>query len=529
MRVFLIALLAAISYAQTVLLNGMKHYINEVSIGTGGAEEISRRYPYIHSLVDSRTSVYITADPDRLLPEGVSIQFTEAISAGKYGAVLKARMGLSAERTIAFKIFTPTTFDNWEAENKEVAVLYYLSEEMDEVPKPTLGVKISRFIVDGREYRGFGMELFDHLDLARVFLRPPEENVKPGCGLLRCLLSKRTKQKQEMERLEKHFNPNQRSLTLQSPVLLQLYNLILTSLYKMWSLGIIHGDLHVGNILYDEENNRIKIIDFGFSQYPSRYQEKKFKTAVIQDFVRFTVTFCLAFLYPKEYNEHRTKELSQENWDFVEKHYPFMNMQMLYPMNGKVPTSREFQNVFAAFRRLHSISDQESQDPSRTSIFSAVNNRQIAWYSSDSPVPAPGQSHLWWSYQSQGVEAEDSDDSSSPPPLPPLPPAPDLPAPPPLPGEAGPSNAGPSSAHETVGMKLPMLREDSGSTATTETDEHYPLVEVTLTQTRLHKSTHAMMVSLILFLFLFMYLYFTRKCYKRTDMYPGLIDSYEEI
>jgi len=523
MRVLLIALLAAISYAQTVFSYGMKDYIDEISIGTGGAEEMSRRYPHIADLVNSRTSVYIGADPDRLLPEGTSIQFTEAISAGKYGAVLKAKMGLSGERTIAFKIFTPTEFDNWEAENKEIAVLYYLSEKMDEVPKPTLGVKVSHFTVDEREYRGFGMELFDHLDLARIFLRPPEENVKPGCGLLLCLLSKKRRQNQEMERLQKHFNIHQRSETLKSRVMLELYNLILASLYRMWSLGIIHGDLHVGNILYDEENNRIKIVDFGFSQYPSRSQEKKFKLAVIQDFVRFTVTFCLAFLFPQEYNAHKTKELSQENWDFVEKHYPLMNMQMLYPMSGKLPTSREFHNVFAAFRRLHSISDQETKDPSRTSIFSAVNNRQIAWYSSDSPAPASSQTHLWWSYQSRQQQAEDSDDSPSPPIHPPLPPAPDLPAPPPLPGEAGPSNV-----HQNVDMKLPDLREDSGSTATTETDDH-PIATVTLSRLPYHDSTHVIMFLFILMLFTFVYFCFTRKYYNRRNTFPALMDSYEEI
>merc|ERR1719499_1969653 len=88
-----------------------------------------------------------------------------------------------------------------------------------------------------------------------------------GCasGIGKCIVSMFTSRRGKRNG---DLNPALRAMWLKSPNILSTYDHAMHALRQMWSQGVVHQDLHAKNLLYDEETEQLKIIDFGLAHMP---------------------------------------------------------------------------------------------------------------------------------------------------------------------------------------------------------------------------------------------------------------------
>jgi len=365
------------------------HYISSKTLPTEealgyGPEDVAAMYPDIFTLCEGRRSVII---PTTRNSRGILLQFLEPLGAGQSGAVLKSRAN---EELIAFKIFPVKDGENLESQRREVFLLSYLSEEMEQVLMPKMGTKLHAFEVDGIKYNGFGMELFQHPTILEYLTAPftQDDDIPKGCMKFSCQLTRFFRQKKaSSDRPAVEDSQLQmRAAMLTSQPVKDLYNKAYKAIIKMWMLGVVHEDLHVGNIMYDENTQILKIADFGYAQKPNENQLVKFMLGVLQDFVRFTMTFVIALLFPRELVNDSIMDLTTDQWEFAYQKLPVMNLDIMYPLSGKLPRSTTFNNVFIRFRKQHQISDENYNEPAPHMIQAACSKLRLNW---KSPDPQP--------------------------------------------------------------------------------------------------------------------------------------------
>jgi len=355
MRIFLIALLFAISYAQTELksLHSNSDLVLSGEIALGGGEDVKSKFPEVYLLCKRQRTVDLHPGGENFHP--IKVTFLQPIAAGLYGAVAKAT---ADGEEIAFKFFKPrASHSQLNPPFVEAQIMATLANSIVDVVKPKLGTKIHQFKIDEITYKGFGMELFPHGTLAEYF-------------------------EQEL----KHFpkDPMQRLYLIQNPTYFDLYWKIFATILEMWTLGIVHGDLHIGNILFDPAERQYKLIDFGFSQQPDRFKQKKFYLGVVADFAKFTMTFVMGILYTDHLIQERTKEFGRSDWKRICSATESLNKQMRHIYNGYLPRSSDFKTVFRTFRHMQGIEDDKALFPSPQQIKEASYMTQPDWNLMDS-------------------------------------------------------------------------------------------------------------------------------------------------
>jgi len=255
MRVLLIALLAAISYAQTV----------EYAVSTSSIQKIRKFSPLIEDLVINQKTITI---------DGVLVHFIEPISAGIQGAVVKARIN---EEIMALKIMR----DHEEAE-REVEIMRYLISKTSIVPIPKLDGRILHLNLDSRTFYLFGMEYIPYPTAATLLISKTLE-----------------------------MPPSEREEYLKTTQAKEIYSACKSAMMSMWSTGVIHHDPHMKNILYNEESGEAKVIDFGYAMRSNDAERFKFDVAI--EFTSFLLFFIGAALHPEQVQSSETSEDTQRS------------------------------------------------------------------------------------------------------------------------------------------------------------------------------------------------------------------------
>jgi len=229
MRVLLIALLAAISYAQT-----------------GKRALLELLWPESLELSDDKYEVRIPPDPRHGFLEPIKLQFLEPITANSYGAVFECVCS-NGDR-IAFKLLKSTRGHRTHViehnlpyepymNTAEIRAMTYLSQmSFHETLQPKLGTRIHHFTKkdSGTDFYGFGMTLFRYPTILEIILN--RMNTKIGCGMVYCIWS-RWKVKKNL---------------LFKPIFRNLYDRCLNALKGMWKLGVVHHNMNPDNILYEQ-------------------------------------------------------------------------------------------------------------------------------------------------------------------------------------------------------------------------------------------------------------------------------------
>jgi len=322
MRVLIVALLAAISYAQTELAEEDEDDDSDFWLGweeapVAGFEHVRKKFKHVIQICAHQRSITIMPNPALGLQEQITVTFLEALDAGVYGAVVKANATTrDSEDQIAFKMFTNNKRGERIGTQKEIDIMEYLSRHMPEVCHVKLGPIMHEFNMDGIQYHGFGMELFEHPTIHGYFK-----------GLL----------KQVADDV-----PSRVAFLLDDGPLRKLYGKCMAAIKKMWLLGIIHCDLHINNILYDVSNDVIKIIDFGMSFRPSRTEETQFQLGTVYDYVWFTKSFVRWVMYPHGMSSKRDE--AQVHSIMIE-----LSPELSSFSRGQLPQTQEFAEIYQSF------------------------------------------------------------------------------------------------------------------------------------------------------------------------------------
>jgi len=256
----------------------------------------------------------------------ITIRFLQALDAGVYGAVAKALA--TAEDTkesevIAFKMFMINKRGERVGTQKEIDIMDYLSKNMPEVLAVKLGPIMHSFVIDNVAYHGFGMELFEHGTVHAYFkeiLKTVPEDI-----------------------------PSRIAFLIDPGPLRQLYTKCMEAIKKMWLLGVIHCDLHINNILYDQANDTIKIIDFGMSYQPKRGEELQFQLGTVYDYIWFTKSFVRWVLYPSGLQQKR---------DDAQVHSIMLELspELISFTRGELPSTSDWDEIYASFLRRYGLS-----------------------------------------------------------------------------------------------------------------------------------------------------------------------------
>lgn len=332
------------------------------------------KHPRFMSMVETQPEVTLPADPRNGLEEPVNLKILSPIEAGEFGIVVKANAN---GKEIAFKILVPSDWED--KEEQEIILMSYLHDEgVVEVLKPELGVKVHFFDVGENEYRGFGMELFEHPTLLTYFRSIGSKT--PDCilGAVRCF----AKVFGGMKDRDIQMAPGYRAIMLESTPVKTMYNICVGIFMKMWKLGVIHNDLHVSNILYDEQQERLRVIDFGLATMPDRGQQKKFFLGVMLDFMRFTFSFVTAVLYPETYGKDGQEE--SRNWDLIKRSAFQISPIVIQIIGGNIPSTPEWMEIYSNFWDRNGITREAVELPKPDRIKQAVKKGMLSWESADS-------------------------------------------------------------------------------------------------------------------------------------------------
>jgi len=291
----------------------------EVPLAVTGRQMLALHFPEALKLCDRKTEIDLNdASPP------IRIKFMEPISAGQFGAILK----IQAEgEEIAFKM---------PALDSEVAIMRTLiGSGMEELPLLKLGGVIHRFslVEDASEnllihMKGFGMEYINFPTLYEYM----------GMEAIGKTLAER-KQFLFTEPIRKLFRQGIRAML------------------KMWSVGVIHQDLHANNILVDIQTKKIKIIDFGKAVVPgpTGSQEVRFRLGTRSDYMRYGLSFISTLLFAEAFD---TSSESPSNAEICEAQNCLKQFDpdAAIPFTtGDYPQIPEYKAVYDEFRRKHGI------------------------------------------------------------------------------------------------------------------------------------------------------------------------------
>jgi len=328
---------------------------HEMPLGTG--MEVLQRFPEIYRLCQENAETLLRADPTRGLDTPVEVTLLEPLAVGKHGAIVKAT---GNGELVAFKILRLTR-DQEDIGEREVMVQHYLSTHQAEVPKILFGIKVHKLDIYGRRYKGFAMELFSHPTLLDYLATRIQYLNVPG-------------------RLE---------LLRGNGFLRKTYITILGVIMKMWARGVIHGDLHARNILWDAQNNQTRIIDFGEARLPFMNQQKKYQLGIVEDLSRYTMGFVSSILFPRLALERRLNEIPPAEIFEIQRVSEELCSAMREIRDGYFPRVEAFQQVLEIWRQQHGIQPFARVAPSREKVRNAglLMNDKPDWNTADSPQP----------------------------------------------------------------------------------------------------------------------------------------------
>jgi len=346
MRVLLIALLAAISYAQTV----GEHLVGVKNQPRNGRQVVLETFPQTIMLSDNKEQITINADPSNGISESVLVTFLEPISAGSYGVVFECQA--NAER-IAMKLLMRDSALGALKVNRghpimpeELIVLNYLWHKgMRSVCEPKLGGTMHAFKVLNQQFQGYAMELIQFGTLWDSIQAIIAAQI--GCGLIYCFKSSWEVKKK---------------MLLSSPFR-DIYYTVLRAIMQMWSHGVIHRDLHTRNILFDQAANQIRIIDFANSRIMQETEYVIFQRGVTTDFLDFTFMFAASVMYPEHLEDRLGANFSNEEQIRLRTVASLLHPDMKTFSEGRIPTSDEFEQVFQSFRNLYDLHDYLTATP----------------------------------------------------------------------------------------------------------------------------------------------------------------------
>jgi len=212
MRFLLVALLCAISYAQTV----------EEQIGG------TKKY-------DELTEKTIALD------ESTSIRLESRLGSGDYGAVFIGEV-VGGGNKVAFKVDGRPL----EKVEKELEILKLLhAKGVTSTPRPELDGKMYQFPhpdFPGTTLCGFGMELFSDYETLGSWIGRNNLNTWKGKSI-----------------------PLAKIEWTQSMEAARAFNACIDALSKLWEVGVTHNDNHMDNEMYN--GIECKVIDVGLANY----------------------------------------------------------------------------------------------------------------------------------------------------------------------------------------------------------------------------------------------------------------------
>ncbi|KAH6566780.1 hypothetical protein BASA62_006487 [Batrachochytrium salamandrivorans] len=63
----------------------------------------------------------------------------------------------------------------------------------------------------------------------------------------------------------------------------EIIKTILDAVLFLRQQGVMHDDLHVGNVMYNEQTGKVKLLDFGMSRILSEWEEEKSLQSKLSD------------------------------------------------------------------------------------------------------------------------------------------------------------------------------------------------------------------------------------------------------
>jgi len=337
MRVLLFALLAAISYAQTdeFSVGMLPPFGNALNLPIMPATHRLRAdqihatwasnspFPAARALCINHETMMLPSQMG--IPRPMKMIFLAELDWGLvYGAVLKVQT-IQAERDeeiVLLKVF-PTFSD---AVTNEFIINQLLSRNIaGQVLAERLGGTIVRFDLNGMQFNGFAMQYLPHHNLFEYL----------------------QSEVQGMDAIE-------RLSSLLSPRIKHIYDKCIVAMMKIWSLGVIHNDLTVMNVLYDPKYDHITIINFHnakiiYSANPNGDEELVYHFGIASDFLKFSLWFASAILNPEYFFSAETpsRQIVDQNYGGMYKLSPDVSTFL----RGEIPDSDSWNMVYDSFRR----------------------------------------------------------------------------------------------------------------------------------------------------------------------------------
>ena len=144
---------------------------------------------------------------------------------------------------------------------------------------------------------------------------------------------------------------------------LKLFKNIISAIRYLHSIGIVHRDIKLSNIIYDQKNETCKIIDFGFAvakDIGNRPQERSdINNKDINNFVGSAAYISPAILAYKNNPDRYSFELwkYQDLWAACVVLYNFAHNRHPYYVDIRRPVNEYFSNIInrkTAYRRSQS-------------------------------------------------------------------------------------------------------------------------------------------------------------------------------
>jgi len=342
MRVLLIALLAAISYAQT----------DEFSVGMLPPQRLradqihatwasNSPFPAARALCINHETMMLPSQMGLTRP--IKLTFLEELDWGLvYGAVLKVHtiQAQTEEEIVLMKVF-PTFSD---AVTNEFIINQLLARNVAEhVLAERLGGTILRFDLGGMQFNGFAMQYLPHHSLFE-YLQSEVQGLDT------------------IERLS----------SLLSPRIKHIYDKCVVTMMRIWSLGVVHNDLTVMNVLYDPKYDHVTIINFHdakiiYSANPNGDEELVYHFGIASDFLKFSLWFATAVLNPEYISSTQTpsRQIFDQNYGGMYKLSPDVSTFL----RGDIPDSDSWNMVYESFRRYQGadiperLRNREAQTP----------------------------------------------------------------------------------------------------------------------------------------------------------------------